>query len=85
MNMACGRELLSNFGSHKITQSKIFICISFEYEQTLKGKNIENYVVTFTISTPFEEWAKAYDSSIDSQKEVGITSIYRGLLKDILT
>ena len=43
---------------------------------------MENYVTTFTITIPFEEWAKAYDSSIDGQKEAGITSIYRGFLKD---
>ena len=47
----------------------------------MKGKNMETYVVIFTISTPFEEWAKAYDSSINGQKEAGITSIYRGFLK----
>ena len=42
---------------------------------------METYVVTFTITVPFEEWVKAYDSSIDGQKEAGITSIYRGFLK----
>lgn len=43
---------------------------------------METYVTTFTITIPFEEWAQAYDSSIDSQKEAGITSIYRGFLKN---
>jgi len=43
---------------------------------------METYVVTFTITVPFEEWAKAYDSSIDGQKEAGITSIYRDFLKN---
>jgi len=43
---------------------------------------METYVVTFTITVPFEEWVKAYDSSIDGQKEAGITSIYTGFLKN---
>lgn len=43
---------------------------------------METNIITFTIATSFEEWAKAYDSSIDGQKEAGITSIYRGCSKN---
>ena len=63
-------------------QVKSLTLVSCKSRRTLKGKKLETYVTTFTINIPFEEWSKAYDSSIDDQKEAGITSIYRGFLKN---
>ena len=43
---------------------------------------IETHVVTFDITTSFEEWAEAYDGSAELQKLYGITSLFRGVNKD---
>ena len=43
---------------------------------------IETHVVTFDITTSFEEWAKAYDGSAELQKKSGIISLFRGVNKD---
>ena len=43
---------------------------------------VETHVLTFRITTPFDEWAKTYDGSADLQKAAGITSLYRGVSKD---
>ena len=40
------------------------------------------HVLTFTITTPFSEWAKSYDKSIPGQKMVGITSLSRAVSID---
>ena len=39
---------------------------------------METSVITFTIATTFDEWAKAYDGSLDLQRQAGITSLFRG-------
>ena len=43
---------------------------------------METYVLTFSITKPFSEWAKVYDQSAPFQKAAGITSLYRGVSKD---
>ena len=43
---------------------------------------METHVLTFTISKPFDEWAKTYDASLPLQKIAGIRSLYRGVSKD---
>ena len=43
---------------------------------------VETHVLTFRITTAFDEWAKTYDGSADLQKAAGITSLYRGVSKD---
>jgi hypothetical protein len=43
---------------------------------------METSVITFTIATTFDEWAKAYDGSLDLQRQAGITSLFRGAHKD---
>ena len=43
---------------------------------------VETYVLTFTITTSFAEWARAYDESLPLQKAGGITHVYRGVSKE---
>ena len=43
---------------------------------------VETHVLTFRITTAFDEWAKSYDGSADLQRAAGITSLYRGVSKD---
>tara|TARA_B100001094_G_scaffold299644_1_gene324515 strand:+ start:492 stop:752 length:261 start_codon:yes stop_codon:yes gene_type:complete len=43
---------------------------------------METNVVTFTITTSFDEWAKVYDGSIEIAKQAGITSLFRGVDKE---
>ena len=43
---------------------------------------VETHVLTFRITTAFEEWAQTYDGSAELQKAAGITSLYRGVSKD---
>ena len=42
---------------------------------------VETHVLTFTITTTFAEWSKAYDASLPLQKVSGITHVYRGVSK----
>ena len=43
---------------------------------------METSVTIFTIATTFDEWAKDHDSSLDLQRQAGITSLFRGAHKD---
>ena len=43
---------------------------------------METNVITFEITVPFNDWAKAYDASISTQKEAGLESLFRGVSKD---
>jgi len=43
---------------------------------------VETHVLTFSITTTFADWAKAYDESRPLQKAGGITHVYRGVSKD---
>ena len=42
---------------------------------------METNVVTFSITTNFDEWVKVYDGSIEMAKQAGITSVFRGVDK----
>ena len=39
---------------------------------------METTVITFDITSSFEDWANAYDDSLPTQKEFGLESLYRG-------
>ena len=39
---------------------------------------METTVITFYITSSFEDWANAYDKSLPAQKEFGLESWYRG-------
>ena len=43
---------------------------------------METNVVTFSITTSFDEWVKVYDGSIEMAKQAGITSLFRGVDKE---
>ena len=43
---------------------------------------METTVITFDITSSFEDWANAYDKSLPTQKEFGLGSLYRGHEKD---
>ncbi len=43
---------------------------------------METTVITFDITSSFEDWANAYDDSLPTQKEFGLESLYRGHEKD---
>ena len=43
---------------------------------------METTVITFDITSSFEDWAYAYDKSLPAQKEFGLESLYRGHEKD---
>ena len=43
---------------------------------------METPVITFDITSLFEDWANAYDKSLPTQKEFGLKSLYRGHEKD---
>jgi hypothetical protein len=43
---------------------------------------METNVVTFNITSSYEEWAKLYDGSVELQKQAGITSLFRGVDKE---
>ena len=43
---------------------------------------METTVITFDITSLFEDWANAYDKSLPAQKEFGLESLYRGHEKD---
>ena len=43
---------------------------------------METTVITFDITSSFEDWANAYDKSLPAQKEFGLDSLYRGHEKD---
>ena len=43
---------------------------------------METTVITFNITSSFEDWANAYDDSLPTQKEFGLESLYRGHEKD---
>ena len=43
---------------------------------------METTVITFDITSSFEDWANAYDKSLPAQKELGLESLYRGHEKD---
>ena len=43
---------------------------------------METTVITFDITSSFEDWVNAYDESLPSQKEFGLDSLYRGHEKD---
>ena len=43
---------------------------------------METTVITFDITSLFEDWANAYDKSLPAQKEFGLKSLYRGHEKD---
>ena len=43
---------------------------------------METTVITFDITTSFEDWVNAYDESLPIQKEFGLESLYRGHQKD---
>ena len=42
---------------------------------------METNVVTFSITTNFDEWVKVCDGSIEMAKQAGITSLFRGVDK----
>ena len=39
---------------------------------------METTVITFNITSSFEDWVNAYDESLPTQKEFGLDSLYRG-------
>ena len=39
---------------------------------------METTLITFDITSSFEDWANAYDKSLPAQKEFGLESLYRG-------
>ena len=43
---------------------------------------METNVVTFSITTSFDEWVKVYDGSIEMAKQAGIISLFRGVNKE---
>ena len=43
---------------------------------------METTVITFDITSSFEDWVNAYDESLPTQKEFGLNSLYRGHEKD---
>ena len=43
---------------------------------------METTVITFDITSSFENWVNAYDESLPKQKEFGLESLYRGHKKD---
>ncbi len=43
---------------------------------------METHVLTFTITTTFEEWVTTYDGSTTMMADAGITSLFRGAGKD---
>ena len=43
---------------------------------------METTVITFDITSSFEDWANAYDKSLPAQKEFGLESLYRAHEKD---
>tara|TARA_B100000401_G_C52395809_1_gene526506 strand:- start:147 stop:407 length:261 start_codon:yes stop_codon:yes gene_type:complete len=43
---------------------------------------METNVVTFSITTSFDEWVKVYDGSIEMAKQAGIISLFRGVDKE---
>ena len=43
---------------------------------------METTVISFDITSSFEDWANAYDKSLPAQKEFGLESLYRGHEKD---
>ena len=43
---------------------------------------METTVITFDITSLFEDWANAYDKSLPAQKEFGLESLYRSHEKD---
>ena len=43
---------------------------------------METTVITFNITSSFEDWVNAYDESLPTQKEFGLESLYRGHEKD---
>ena len=43
---------------------------------------METTVITFNITSSFEDWVNAYDESLPTQKEFGLNSLYRGHEKD---
>ena len=43
---------------------------------------METTVITFDITSSFENWVIAYDESLPKQEEFGLVSLYRGHEKD---
>lgn len=43
---------------------------------------MDTSVITFNISTAFDDWAQIYDKSTELQKQAGIKSLFRGVSKD---
>ena len=43
---------------------------------------METNVVTFSITTSFDEWVKVYYGSIEMAKQAGIISLFRGVDKE---
>ena len=43
---------------------------------------METTVITFNITSSFEDWINAYDESLPTQKGFGLDSLYRGHEKD---
>ena len=43
---------------------------------------METTIITFEITSSFEDWAKSYDASLHLQREFGIASLFRGRKKD---
>ena len=43
---------------------------------------METTVITFDITSSFENWVNAYDESLPKQEEFGLVSLYRGHEKD---
>ena len=46
---------------------------------------METNVITFDITSSFENWVNAYDESLPKQEEFGLVSLYRGHEKDVPT
>jgi hypothetical protein len=42
---------------------------------------METTIITFDITTSYDEWVKTYDASVEIQKKSGITSLFRGFKK----
>ena len=43
---------------------------------------METTIITFDITSSFENWVNVYDESLPKQKEFGLNSLYRGHEKD---
>ena len=40
---------------------------------------METHVLTFNVTTSFEEWVTTFDASVPMQQAAGITAVFRGV------